>query len=106
MIPNINILINLSFYIIYKLTCICGDECIGETSKEAHIRAKQHLKALIDKKPKLSSFAEHFLFKHSLLGNSQIYDISPFSITVFYKCNFYLNHKIPEAMFINSLNLN
>ena len=25
--------------IIYKLTCICGDEYVGETSKEAQIRA-------------------------------------------------------------------
>ena len=39
--------------IIYKLTCICGDEYLGETSKDAHICANQHLKALMDKQPEL-----------------------------------------------------
>ena len=37
--------------IIYKLTCVCGDEYVGETNKEAQIRANQHLKALMNKKP-------------------------------------------------------
>ena len=63
--------------IIYKLICICGDEYVRETSKEAQIRANQHLKALMDNKPNLSSFAEHYISKHNLLSNSFINDSSP-----------------------------
>ena len=75
--------------IIYKLTCICGDEYVGETSKEVQIRAKQHLKALINKKPELSSFAEHYISKHNLLSNSLVNDTSPFTLSILYKCNSY-----------------
>ena len=89
--------------IIYKLTCICGDEYVGETSKEAQIRANQHLKALMDKKPELSSFAKHYITKHNLLSNSLINDTNPFTLPILYKCNSYLDRKIREAMFIKQL---
>ena len=89
--------------IIYKLTCICGDEYVGETSKEAQIRANQHLKALMDKKPELSSFAEHYITKHNLLSDSLINDTNPFTLSILYKCNSYLDRKIREAMFIKQL---
>ena len=68
--------------IIYKLTRICGDEYVGETSKKAQIRANQHLKALMDKKPELSSFVEHYITKHNLFSNSLINDTSPFTLSI------------------------
>ena len=71
--------------IIYKLTCICGDEYVGETSKEAQIRANQHLKALMDKKPELSSFAEHYISKHNLLSK-----VSLMTLVLLF-CQFYIN---------------
>ena len=89
--------------IISKLTCICGDEYVGETSKEAQIRANQHLKALMDKKPELSSFAEHYITKHNLLSNSLINNTNLFTLSILYKCNSYLGRKIREAMFIKQL---
>ena len=89
--------------VIYKLTCICSDEYVGETSKEAQIRANQHLKALMDKKPELSSFAKHYVSKHNLLSNSFINDTSPFTWSMLYKFNSYLDRKILEAMFIKQL---
>ena len=89
--------------IINKLTCVYGDEYVGETSEEAQIRANQHLKALMDKKPKLSSFAEHYITKHNLLSNSLINDTNPFTLSILYKCNSYLDSKIREAMFIKQL---
>ena len=90
--------------IIYKLTYICGDEYVRETSKEARIRANQHLKALMDKKPELSSFAEHYISKYNLLSNSLINYTDPFTLSILYKCNFYLDRKIIlEAMFIKQL---
>ena len=90
-------------HIMYKLTCLCGDECIGETSKDAQIRANQHLKALMGKKPELSSFAEHYISKHNLLSNSLTNDTSPFTLSILHKFNFYLDRKISEAMFIKQL---
>ena len=81
--------------VIYNLTCICRYKNAGETSKKAHTQAKQHLKALTDKKPKLSNFAENFISKHS-----QIKDTSPYTLLVLYKCNSYLYRKIREALYI------
>ena len=89
--------------IIYKLTYICVDEYVGETSKEAQIRANQHLKTLMDKKVELPSFAEHDISKHNLLSNSLINDTSPFTLSILYKCNSYLYRRMREAMLIKQL---
>ena len=47
----------------------------------------------MDKKPELSSFAEHYIFKHKQLSNSLINDTSPFTLLILYKCNSYLDRK-------------
>ena len=58
---------------------------------------------IIDKKPELSSFAEHYITKHNLLSNSLINNTNPFTLSILYKYNSYLDRKIREAMFIKQL---
>ena len=57
----------------------------------------------MDEKPELSSFATHYISKHNLLSNSLINDTSPFTLSILYKCNSYLDRKIHEAIFIKQL---
>ena len=47
---------------VYRLTCDeCGSVYIGETSHQFKIRLNEHLQAYLNKKPKLSAFAQHLL---------------------------------------------